>query len=281
MARYDLAAMARRNGKRRTTTLRAIIPPAVMATDLYRAVYLPAIELWEAAEPRIMAEYERSLPVMAQDSAADVQAELNLAGSAMQSLFMTLTPELRDWVLGLEQWQREKWKAAVLAASNVDLSTLIGPEDVRETLETAIARNVGLLKDVGAQTQGRISEAVFRGLTQRQPAREVAKSIREALDMSRRRAKNIAAHQLSAISSELADERRREAGLDTWAWVHSGKRNPRETHLARSGNLYSDNPARQGQTVQGKTVMKPPEASDLPGRPPFCGCTSRGVLVLS
>lgn len=281
MARYNLAAMARRNGKRRTVTLRPTIPPAVMATDLYRAVYLPLIDLWDAAIAQIMAEYERSLPAMTQDSAADIQAELNQVGASMQALFLTLTPELRDWALKLEQWQRTKWKDAVLSATNVDLSTLIGPEDVRETLETAIARNVALLKDVGAQTQGRISEAVFRGLSQRQPAREVAKSIREVLDMSRRRAKNIAAHQLSAISSELADERRREAGLDVWEWRHSGKKNPREVHLARNGNLYSESAARQGETVQGKTVGKPPDASDLPGRPPYCGCTSRAVLVIA
>jgi hypothetical protein len=72
-----------------------------------------------------------------------------------------------------------------LCATGVDLTTFIGPEGVRETLESRIATNVALIRDVGSQAQSRISQAVFRGLTERQPAREVAKSFREAVDLPR------------------------------------------------------------------------------------------------
>jgi SPP1 gp7 family putative phage head morphogenesis protein len=151
----------------------------------------------------------------------------------------------------------------VLAASKVDLSTMLGPEDVRETLEAVIESNAALVKDVSAQARNRMSDAVFRGLTERRPAREVAKDIRGAVTMGRDRSVRIASDQLTKATSALADERRREAGLDSWAWVSSHKKHPRPEHAARDGRVYTDETA----------------PTDLPGRLPFCGCRSRAVMV--
>ena len=277
---YPLAAMAKRAGRRRNATFRDIVPPAVMATNLYRSAYLPVLSIWTRGMEQILALYSQTLAEMTTDSPADIEGEIERLGAAMQSLILSLTPEVRDWALRVETWHRQKWRGAVLSATGVDLATLIGPEGVRETLQARIAANVALIKDVGQQAQTRISGAVFRGLTERQPAREVAKAIREAVDMGRTRAQNIAADQLTKLSGELADERRREAGLDVWEWSHSGKRHPREHHLARNGNLYSESKSRQGTTVNGKLVRVPPERSDWPSRPPFCACRSKAVLIL-
>jgi hypothetical protein len=277
---YPLAAMAKRAGRRRNTTFRDIVPPAVMATDLYRACYLPVLAIWTRGAEQILALYSQTLADMTTDSPADIEGEIDRLGAAMQALILSLTPEVRNWALRVETWHRQKWRGAVLSATGVDLSTFIGPEGVRETLQARIAANVALIKDVGQQAQTRIAGAVFRGLTERQPAREVAKWIREAVDMGRTRARNIAADQLTKLSGELADERRREAGLDVWEWRHSGKRHPRPEHMARNGNYYSEVATRQGTSVGGKLVRVPPERGDWPSRPPFCACRSRAVLVL-
>lgn len=281
MARFNLAAMAKRNGKRRDTVLRDIAVPAVMATDLFRGAYLPVVAYWSAGSAAIVEAYTRTLAEMQTDSAADIEGEIDRLGAAMQSLVLSLTPAVRDWALRVESWHRQKWRGAVLAATGVDLSTLIGPEGVAETLEARIAANVALIKDISAQAQSRISGAVFRGLTERRAARDVARDIREAVEMGRKRSLNVAADQLSKISGELADERRREAGLDVWEWRHSGKAHPRPEHQARNGLLYSEVKALQGTSVNGKRVNVPPPASDWPSRPPFCGCRSRAVLTLS
>lgn len=277
---YPLAAMAKRAGRRRNATFRDIVPPAVMATDLYRSAYLPVLSIWTRGMEQILALYGQTLAEMATDSPADIEGEIDRLGAAMQSLILSLTPEVRDWALRVETWHRQKWRGAVLSATGVDLSTFIGPEGVRETLQARIAANVALIKDVGQQAQSRISGAVFRGLTERQPAREVAKAIREAVDMGRTRARNIASDQLVKISTELAEERRREAGLDVYEYVHSGKLHPREHHKARNGNLYSDNPKRVGKTVRGKVVKTPPPRGDRAGQPPFCACRTKAVLIL-
>lgn len=264
MARFDLATLARRqrNIRRSSIVLRDIAPPATLATDLYRSTYARVIAAWSDTLPRINAAYERTLSDMTTDSPADVRAEIAGAAEQISRLVLLLTPEVREWALRVESFFRGKWRGAVLSATGVDLATLLGPEDVRTTLETTIEWNVALIKDVSAQAQQRISTAVFDGLTNRTSSRDVAKSIREAVDMGRRRSVNIAADQSNKLTSALADERRREAGIDTWKWRHSGKAHPRVDHQARNGKEYTDATAPQ----------------DLPGRLPFCGCRSQAVV---
>ncbi len=263
--RYDLPALVRRakNPRRKSITLRDIIPPAMFASNLYARCYRPIVTLWTNATPRIMAEYERTLSAMTTDAPADVQAAIDGTANDFLRLLIELIPELRDWLVRTEAWQRDRWRAAVLSATGVDLSTILGPEDMRETLETVLARNTALIRDVSAQAQARISNAVFQGLTQRTSAAEVAKQIREATGMARRRSLGIASDQLSKLTNTLADERRREAGVNEWEWVHSRKLHPRESHIARNGKIYSD--------------ANPPPT--MPGQEPFCGCRSRAHIT--
>lgn len=263
--RYQLAELAKRarNPRRKSITLRDIPPPAMFASNLYARCYRPVVTLWTNALPRIMVQYERTLSSMTTDAPTDVQAAIDGTADDFLRLLIELIPELRDWVVRTEAWQRDKWRAAVLSATGVDLLTLLGPQDVRETLETVIARNTALIKDVSAQAQARISNAVFQGLTQRTPAAEVAKQIREATGMARRRSLSVASDQLNKLTNTLADERRREAGINEWEWVWSRKKHGRETHIARNGKVYSDN-------------NPPPE---MPGQLPYCGCRSKAVLT--
>jgi SPP1 gp7 family putative phage head morphogenesis protein len=175
---------------------------------------------------------------------------------------LELTPDLRGWAFREEEWHRGKWKRSVLDAVSVSLETMLGPEEIRETLEAFVKRNVGLVRNVSDEARGRIADSVFRGFQRRAPAVEVAKEIREAVAMARARSIRIASDQTVKIASALTAERRRQAGLDTWAWRHSGKLHFRPEHKARDGKRYTDATA--------------PE--DLPGELPYCGCVEQAVL---
>lgn len=264
MPRFDLATLAlrQRNVRRSSIVLRDIVPPAVLATDLYRAVYKPVVEAWISALPRIEYAYARTIGELTTDSPADVKAEIDSAAGEVNRLVMLLTPSLRDWALRTEVWFRGKWRGAVLSATSVDLQTMLGPDDVRATLETTIQWNTALVQDVSDQVRQRIGAAVFDGLTNRTPAREVAKTIREKTGLGRDRSVRIASDQLTKVTSALADERRREAGIDTWKWRSSHKLHYRPEHAARDGKEYTDVTAPQ----------------DLPGRLPYCGCRSQAVV---
>lgn len=281
MIKYNLASEARRarNIRRRYVVLREVAAPAIMATDLYRACYLPVIQLWTKHASRIAAEYERTLSAMTTDAPADVQTEIMLAERAFNALVLTLTPSLRNLVVRVERVVRDRWVKQVYSATSVDLASRLSIFDVADTVESYIAWNTDLIADVSDQIKKRIADRVYSGLTQRKPAREVAKEISEAVGMGRERSLRIASDQLSRISASLADQRRIEAGIEVWEWRHSGKLHPRKEHQERDGLLYSDVPTNVGKHVGGRVVNAPPERGDRPGQPPFCGCRAQSVLM--
>lgn len=264
--RYDLAQLARRAKRTRRTsiTLKPITPPATLATDLYTVAYAPVVKAWESAMPDLLANYERALSGMTQDSPEEVGGTLTGIEAELTRLLFSIRLRIERWALKVEKWQRTKWAANIKAATGVDLGTLVGAGDMRAPVSTAIERNVSLVRSVSEQSRARIGDAVFRGLQQRRSADEVAKEIRVAVDMSRRRARNVASDQLVKLSSQLNSERRREAGIDTWEWVSSHKLHFRPEHAARDGKRYADHDA----------------PADLPGELPFCGCTEQAVLSL-
>lgn len=279
--RYDLATMARRarNVRRSSITLRDIIPPAVLASDLYLATYAPIVALWTRHGARIADEYARTVAAMTTDSPADLQSALDAADSEFERLFILLRTGLEDWLVRTERWTRLKFRGAVLSATAVDLETILGPQDQRETLDGFLRWNTALIRDVHEQARKRIADAVFTGVTQRLPARDVAARIRESVAMSKRRSVGIAADQLSRVTSELARERMRDAGLSVYEYVHSRKKHPRKEHQSRDGKLYSEDPAMVGKEIDGKTVNPQLLKGTRAGEEPWCGCRERGVLV--
>tara|TARA_Y100001951_G_scaffold102557_2_gene109421 strand:- start:2893 stop:3735 length:843 start_codon:yes stop_codon:yes gene_type:complete len=276
---FNLAAMTRRakNPRRDSIPIRDIRIPATQASNLYQRTYRRIVETWEAAVPSIVAQYERDMSALTTDTASDAIEDVD---RGILGLILQLRPELTDWAIRLESLVRQKWTANVLSATSVDLTTMLGPEDVRQTVQQAIDWNTNLIKDVSAQTRQRVGNAVFDGLRNRTPARDVAKAIREATGMARRRSLNIAAHQSSSLAGQLAQERRRQAGLSVFMWIHSGKTNYRPEHKARDGVMYSEDPAMVGKVVRGQTVRAAPQSSDRASIPPWCGCRERAVLVL-
>ena len=280
--KYDLAAMTKRvrRTRRDVIALRPIKAPGTFASDLFASTYAPVVKVWQEAIPEIMEEYERTLGQMTTDAPADVSVRVDLAEARAQSVFVAIAVTLERRVYRIELWHRRRWVANVLSATNVSLDTLIGPADVRETIQVALARNVGLVKSVSDGTRRRIEAAVFNGFTTRKPSREIAKDLREAVGIERRRALRIASNETTTLAAELNQERRRQAGIDTWQWIHSSKRHPRPEHEARDGFLYSENAERHGKEYQGKRIRKSPQRDDWPGVPIYCGCTSRAVLIL-
>lgn len=272
--RYDLATLARRtrNIRKSAIVLREVSAPTMLATDLFNTAYRPTINLWTQAAPRIAEEYARTLASLTTDAPSDIQTQIDGAEAAFQRLFFALTPSLRSWALRVESSVRQRFVRQVFGATSVELSTLLGPSDVIQTVEAVIARNAALVKDVSQQIQARISDAVFRGLNARSPARDVAKEINEAVSLGRKRALRVAQDQLSKASGALAEERQRQAGIDQVIWVHSDKLRPRPHHAARDGKRYY---LATKKAVDGSETVAP---GDWVSQPPFCGCRSRAYI---
>ena len=264
--RVDLAAMTRRVRKtrRKSITLRPVTVPATLATDLYQSCYRSVVAEWERAIPGLVAAYERAFAQMTQDSPADVSQVITEADNGVATLLLTVRARIERWAARLEVLHRQRWRGAVLTATGVDLATMIGPEGARMTIAASVERNTSLIRSVSDETRRRIGEAVFGGFNRRDEPRVVAKAIREAVGMERKRALRIAADQNVKLASQLNIERAQEAGLTHYQWVHSGKLHPRQSHLERNGKRYE----------YGK-----PEG-DQPGYAIHCGCVSRACLSL-
>lgn len=262
---YNLTLLAHQKGIKRNITLRPIVPTKAQAQDLY-AIYAPIIALWQAAVPKIMAGYEKRPLVdgMTLDTADDMQREIDAAASEMSRIVVMLTPRLQQWALRFEKWHRNKWVGAIYTATNIDMAMMLTTQPVQETIGSFIARNVALMKDISAQTQGRISDIVFREYQNRTPAREVAKQLNEAVGLGKKRALRVAADQSQKLSAGLDLERHAEAGIEQYRWRHSGKAHPRIEHKARDGKLYD---------------LNKPEG-DQPGYAPYCGCKAQAYLPI-
>jgi SPP1 gp7 family putative phage head morphogenesis protein len=235
------------------------------ATDL-AAIYGKALAAWVPALPRSMAEYERTISQLQTDSAASTTGAIDSVAAEIQRLVLLLTPDLRRWALRVEQVHRGKWARSVLSATEVDLSTVLSPFDVNETLEASLNWNISLIRDVSDELRRKVSNSVFAGFQRRAPAREIAKEITEATGMARARARRIAADQTVKLGSRLNRARREQAGIGQYKWRHSGKRHPRSWHVARDGIIYKNDDPRI-------------PADDRAGVPPYCGCTEQAVLT--
>lgn len=266
---FSLARMAARKRRgRKPVTFSPIITTKAQADSL-GAIYRTILEPWNRAAEILADQYARELAQLSDssgqlitDSPADLGATSDAIAQAINRLVLELTPSLRRWALRMEEWHRGKWVRAVLAGVEVNLDLIIGAADVRETIEAFLVRNTSLIRDISEQARGRIADAVLRGYQQRKPTAEVAKEIREAAGMARDRARRVAADQTVKLSSALDRERQRQAGLDHWKWKHSHKLHPRPAHVARDGNIYTDETA----------------PSDEPGELPFCGCVRQACL---
>lgn len=276
--RYDLARMvkASRTTRRKSIVIRPINPPAVLADDLYRSTYAKIIARLTAAVPQIVAAYERALPVRDgfADSADDVARFLDSLGDELARLVLEIVPDLKDWAVRVEGWHRNQFRGAILSATGVDIGTILMASGTPQSVGTAIAWNVALVKDVSQQAQQRMSSAVFAAFNARLPARDLAASLREIVGMSRKRSTFIAADQLNKISSALDRERQADAGITRFRWRHSGKLHPRVWHQKRNNKVYDSETLKE---VDGPDQIP---ADDQCGMAPWCACRAAAVLVL-
>lgn len=260
----NLAARVKRPS-RRPIALRNIVPTQAQALGL-AAIYLRVLAAWQQGIPRVIAEYERTVAGMTTDAPSDVQGAIDEVAAEIQRLVLLLTPDLRQWVVRMEIVHRGKWVSSVLSATDVDLATVLTAGDVNDTLEASLNWNIALIRDVNDELRKRIANAVFAGFQRRAAAAEIGKEIAEAAGMARARARRIAGDQTVKLGARLNQARQEQAGITHFKWRHSGKMHPRSWHLARNGRVYP---------WKGSGIP----ADDMPGVPPFCGCTAQGVVT--
>lgn len=269
----NLEALARANGVRRSRPLPNIVPTKAQRDQL-RGIYLQVVAAWvNGATVRLLPEYRATVA----DSIPEYESKEAALAHEVEVLVANLTVTggaLDVWASGVERWHRNRVISGALSAARVDLSTMLSPFDVRQTVQEAIAWNTSLIRNVSEDMRQRIANVFFAGFRSNTPPRTIGREIAEVAGIGRRRANNIAADQTTKLSAALDRARQAEMGLEEWVWRSSHKVNYREDHLARDGKHYA-NSAAEAQRIG----VRPPPA-DLPGELINCGCTRQAWLRL-
>lgn len=263
----DLVGLIKRVGKYRADRFVApeIDPPRALESDLLR-LYMRVVREWlRQWQEVVRPQYEATIAEGLRDSVNDVQGAADEASNALNRLVVAIGADLSDWVVQTEQWHRGQF-GKLFTPTGVRLDVMLGPGDVGPTLQSVLADNVSLIRSLNDQMRNGISGAVFRGLTNRTPAREVAREIRRQAGLGKTRAELIAADQLQKLTGRLDQNRQEQLGLVSFEWAHSGKKHPREHHKERDGKVF------RWDSAVGK--------SDPPGYAIGCGCRPRAVVDL-
>lgn len=260
---FSLARLARRAGLRRRRRLAPIIITDALKKDLYRLTVRP-VRAWEQqVKESILPAYDRALSTLTRDDEADNIAEIiRIAEALVEGRTVQVTAEVEDWLRTAVKWHEQRWLAAIGSGAGVDVFPFINRAESLPRIKAFQRRISSLIKDIDAVARKDIEDAVWRGVTEQTPRKQVGKEIAERLGIQRRRANRIAIDQAQKLNGELTLTRMQEAGLTTYEWRHSGKVHFRPEHKARNGKVY-----RIGE----------PEG-DQPGMKPFCGCIAMPVL---
>lgn len=253
------------NTRRTQFVMRPIEPSSAQTKELER-LYVTVPNYWIAATGPIMEEYRKTIATMTFDSPASVNARISEAANGAVQAVLNFGSLFGVWLTRANRTHYQKFIAALKYATNVDLKTIFTIGTTEATLESVLERNIGLIRNVSDATRAKISDAVFRGLQNQTPARDVAKEITRITGIEKKRALRIASDQAVKLSSQLDRERQTQLGMDSFKWNHSDKVNYRPEHKARDGKVY------KWTSHVAKT--------DPPGFLPFCGCKAQGFINL-
>lgn len=260
---FSLARLAYRAGLRRSVRLAPIAITDALKKDLYRIALIP-VKGWEGEiRTRLLPAYERALSSLTRDDESDDIAEIiRIAESLIAGRAVEVSASVDLWMMQALRWHESRWLRAVHAGTGLDIFPFINKAESLPRVRAYQHRITGLIKGLDDTARKDIEEAIWRGLTQQTPRREMGAEIAEKLGIARRRANLIAIDQAQKLNGELTAIRMEEAGLDKYEWRHSGKIRFRKEHKARDGKTF-----RHGEP-QG----------DEPGFKPFCGCIRMPII---
>jgi len=138
----------------------------------------------------------------------------------------------------------------------------------REGYGAVIQENVGLIRSIPEQYLTQVQGDVWRCVSQGYDLESLTKTLQDRYGSTRKRAELIARDQTNKAKAAIESVRRKELGITTAIWQHSGAgKHPRPEHVAANGKEFDVN---KGLYLEGEWV--------LPGYAIGCRCTSRSVL---
>jgi SPP1 gp7 family putative phage head morphogenesis protein len=164
-------------------------------------------------------------------------------------------------------FNREQFIATIKQGIGVDIRTVVESQNLRPVLLRRIKKNTDLIKSLPQEHIDRVKKVLEEGITKGDDAASILATVREASEITDRRAKLIARDQMAKLNGDLTQARQIALGIDSYIWRTSRDARVRDDHRDREGNVYQwDKPPSDGH----------------PGQPVQCRCTAepniRGAL---
>jgi len=135
-----------------------------------------------------------------------------------------------------------------------------------DEVESFVAENVALIKDIGDKTATDVEGIVKRGLREGKTNKEISAEIRQRFTVGKNRARLIARDQVGKLNGQLTKLRQEELGLTRYVWRTVGDERVRASHRANDGEVFSwDKPpatGHPGEDIQCRCYAEP-DFSDL------------------
>jgi SPP1 gp7 family putative phage head morphogenesis protein len=265
MIRYNLARLA----ERRKGTVQPL-PPIHGSLGAEKA-YLKALR----SMLREMAAHVRQhiVPIAEREIAAQRALTRDMGEHDFDSLeslterLVAIASATVRRILGLEAKRHtDTFMATAKRVLGVDLAAVVRQEDLAGYLDTAAARNAGLIKSIGDDTVKRIQTAVTNAVINGTPAKDLRKELTRQFGFSDRRAKVVARDQIAKLTSDMNRRRQTQAGVTSYRWRTSEDERVRPLHRELDGKVYE--------------WGKPTGAEDglPPGQPIMCRCVAIGIV---
>lgn len=263
---YSLRKLAKAAGiRRQVIVLRPQYVPLYEEVSLAQIVAAP-VAVWEKGVADILSIYQSSLSQMTRDSAeGDMSAAILSLDTRAQQAVVSVIPALDQWLAEFYTRHLRRFIANVKSSVRIDPFPYIDVNAAAEDIALFQSRMTDLIRSVADQARKDVGEAVWQGLIERKPYREVGKAIAERLQIARKRANFIASDQSNKLNALLTEIRQEEAGITKFKWETAKDSRVRPEHAILQGKVFE---------------WKKPPSVGLPGTPPRCRCTGAAYLDL-
>ena len=176
----------------------------------------------------------------------------------------------KDFVGSIDRYTKERTEKALEEAFSIRPS-IYTSERTRGVLEGAIEQNVNLIKGLSDDVLKNIHTIVHEATVNGNGVEDIYNNLRTQHKLIERRAKLIAYDQTRKITSQLTNQRARDAGAEEFEWLHSGKdAHPRRLHQQLNGKIfrYDDPPV----------IQEKPRIKGLPSQLINCKCQAIPVF---
>lgn len=260
---YDLAALA--NLQKGVRIRLGSITARKGAQSQYAGVVKTMLrEIRSAIASDVIRGFATRDALVADSLTTDALADWFLIFSGMRErVTQRAIRRIRQILTGESRNHTRRWTATIRSQINVDLDNVVRQEALENYLDAVALRQAGLITGIYDDTIRSVANLTQRAVLSNTSVNELRKQIQERLQISTRRANNIARDQVATLTSELNHIRQEQAGVLSYEWSSSGDGRVRDLHDEYDGKVY--------------TWARPPRDGH-PGAAINCRCVAIGIL---